>query len=76
MTQPHLFLTRIPKREDQTSKLILPSIWSEALYTELLSLFTVVYIIAINCKLSPDLKLIALHLWDLGWDEIDTIQGL
>ena len=30
----------------------------------------------VNRRISPDLKLAALRLWDLGWDEIDIIQGL
>jgi transposase len=34
------------------------------------------YFIMVNRKISPDLKSAALRLWDLGWDEIDIIQGL
>ena len=35
-----------------------------------------VELITVNRRISPDLKLAALRLWDLGWDEIDIIQGL
>ena len=35
-----------------------------------------VELIMVNRRISPDLKLAALRLWDLGWDEIDIIQGL
>ena len=41
-----------------------------------LSHCTVVYSIMVNHRLSPDLKLATLHLWDLGWYEIDIIQGI
>ena len=29
-----------------------------------------------DCRLGPDLKLAALHLWDLTWGGIDVIQDL
>jgi len=29
-----------------------------------------------NCKISRDLKECTLRLWELGWEELDIIQGL
>src|ERR1700692_2959206 len=58
---------------------ILPSLWSKALYTALLSpctAFKIMYFIMVNHRISPDLNLAELHLWDFGWDEIYIIQSL
>ena len=76
------FLTRIPNWENQSGKLVMLNFDAEALYTPLLAFhrpsttLKLVELIMVNRRISPDLKLAALHLWDLGWNEIDIIQGL